>query len=126
MRKTRNLPETVRHPLISVQTSEPFTFTRNRARKSFLEHETSPQRSFILRPTAGDAPPMFRHSKHLQIPRLPMQIRPLAAFVTHLSPEKRSPFVHMQVTGPFWTKARVRSRSTEKTSRSRSSRCASC
>src|SRR5206468_8286944 len=126
MRRTKNLAETVRHPLISVQISEPFTFTRNRARRSFLEHETSPQRSFILRPTAADAPPTFHHSKHLQIPRLPMQIRPPAAFVTHLSPGKRSPLVHMRVTGPFWTKAKVRSRSTEKTRRSRSSRCASC
>src|SRR5881227_1006317 len=115
MRRTKNLAETGRRPLISVQTSEPFTFTRNRARKSFLEHETSPQRSFILRPTAADAPPTFRQSKHLQIPRLPLQIRRPPAFVTHLSPGKRSPLVRMQVTGPFWTKAKVRSRSTEKT-----------
>src|SRR6266404_8443370 len=127
MRKTRNLSETVRHLLISVQISEPFTFSRNRTRKIFLEHETSPQRSFILTPTAVDArPTRFRHSKHLQIPRLPMQTRPPAAFVTHLSPGKRSPLVRMQVTGPFWTKAKVRSRSIDKTSRSRSSRCASC
>src|SRR5437016_14674568 len=113
MRKTRNLAETVRHPLISVQTSELFTFTRNRARKSFLEHETSPQRSFILRPTAADAPPTFRHSKHLPIPGLPMRIRLPTALVTHLSPGQRSPLVRMQVTGRFWTKAKVRSRSTE-------------
>ena len=38
---------------------------------------------------AADAPPTrFRHSKHLQIRRLPMQVRPPAVFVTHLSPEK--------------------------------------
>src|SRR5215211_1054617 len=107
MRKTRNLAETVRHPLISGQSSEVFTFTRNQALKSFLEHETSPQRSFIPRPTAANAPPTFRHSKHLQIPRLATQIRPPAASATHLSPEKRSPLVRMQVTGRFWTKAKV-------------------
>src|SRR6266581_5762431 len=118
MRKTRNSLGTVRCLSINTQTSGRFSFTRNRARKIFLEHETSPQRSFILTPTAADAPPTFRHSKHLQIPRLPLQIRPPPAFVTHLSPGKRSPLVRMQVTGPFWTKARVRSRSTEKTSRS--------
>src|SRR5262249_21420372 len=39
---------------------------------------------------------------------------------------KKSPLVRMQVTGRFWTKAKVRSRSTDKTSRSRSSKCASC
>src|SRR5215211_8729576 len=106
MRKTRNLAETVRHPLISGQSSEPFMFTRNQARNSFLEHGTSPQRSFIPRPTAADAPPTFRHSKHLQIPRLAMQIRPPGASATHLSPEKRSPLVRTQGTGPFWTKAK--------------------
>src|SRR6266403_1848329 len=102
MRKTRNSLGTVRCLSINAQTSGRFSFTRNRARKVFLEHETSPQRSFILRPTAADAPATrFRHSKHLQIPRLPSQIRPPAAFVTHLSPGKRSPLVHIQVTGPF-------------------------
>ena len=71
MRKTRNLLETVRRPSINAQTLEPFSFTRSRTRKIFLEHETSPQRNFILRPTAVDAPPTrFRHSKHWQIPRL--------------------------------------------------------
>ena len=61
----------VRRPSINVQMSEPFSFTRKRTRKTFLEHETSPQRSFILRPTAVDAPPTrFRHSRHWQIPRL--------------------------------------------------------
>ena len=43
-----------------------------------------------------------------------------------LSPGKRSPLVRMQVTGRFWTKAQIKSRSTDTTSRSRSSRCASC
>ena len=33
MRKTRNLAETVRHPSTNAQTSERFSFTRNRARK---------------------------------------------------------------------------------------------
>src|SRR4030095_1693302 len=127
MHKTKNLSETVRRPSINAQKSERFTFTRNRARKTFLEHETSPQRNFILRLTAADAArTRFRHSKHLQIPSLPTQVRPRAVFATHLNPGKRSPLERMRVTGPFWTKAQIRSRSTEKTSRSRSSRCASC
>src|SRR6266581_3563878 len=98
MRKTKNLWGTVRRPSTNAQTSEPFTFTRNRAQKISLEHETSPQRNLILRPTAADArPTRFRHSKHLQIPRLPMQVRPRAVFVTHLSPGKRSLLEHTQV-----------------------------
>src|SRR5206468_1834014 len=127
MRKTKNLWGTVQRPSTNAQTSEPFTFTRNRAQKISLEHETSPQRNFILRPTAADArPTRFRHSKHLQIPSLPTQIRPPAVAVTHLSPRKRLPLARMQVTDRFWTKAKVRSRSIDKTNRSRSSRCASC
>src|SRR5512133_3471745 len=124
MRKTRNLSETVRRPSTNAHTLEAFTFTTNRARKIIPGHETSPQRSFILRPTGADAPPTrFHHSKHLQIPRLPTQIRLPAVFVTHLSPGKRSPLVLTQVPGPSRTKAQIRSRSTDKTSRSRSSRC---
>src|SRR5438067_4948892 len=123
MRKTRNLVETVRCPSTNAHTSEPFSFTRNRALKIILEHETSPPHHFILRPTAADVPPSrFRHSKHFQIPRLPTQVRLPMVFVTHLSPGKRSPLVRMQVIGPFRTKAQIRSRSTDKTSRSRSSR----
>src|SRR4029453_7917887 len=100
MRKTRNLSGTVRRPSTNAQTSGPFTSTGNRARKIFLEHETFPQRNFILRPTTGDGrPTRLRHSKHLQIPRLRTQIRLPAVFATHLSPAKRSPLVRMQVTG---------------------------
>src|SRR5215831_17247543 len=118
MRKTRNLSETVRRPSINVQVSGHSTFTGNRARKIFLEHETSPQRNFILRPTtANGRPTRLRHSKHLQIPRLLTQIRLPVVFVTHLSPGQRSPLVRMQVTGPSSMKAKVRSRSTDKTSR---------
>ena len=66
MRKTRNLSETVRHPSTNVQALGRFTFTRSRARKIILEHETSPPRNFILKPTAVDAPrTRFPHSKHL-------------------------------------------------------------
>src|SRR6266496_3212845 len=102
MRKTRNSLGTVRCLSINAQTSGRFSFTRNRARKILLEHETSPQRSFILTPTAVDArPTRFRHSKHLQVPRLPTEVRPPAVFVTHLSQGKRSPLVRMQVTGRF-------------------------
>ncbi|PYL50891.1 MAG: hypothetical protein DMF32_02865 [Verrucomicrobia bacterium] len=73
-----------------------------RALKIILEHETSPPRRFILRPTAADVPPSrFRHSKHFQIPRLPGEVRLPMVFVTHLSPGKRSPLVRMPVTGPF-------------------------
>src|ERR1044071_5017610 len=118
MHKTRNLLGTVRHPSINAQTSERFTFTRSRARKVFLEHETSPQRKFTLRLTAVDAQPTrFRHSKHSQIPSLLTQIRPPAVFATHLNPGKRSLLVRMQVVGRFWMKAKVRNRSTDKTSR---------
>ena len=56
MRKIRNLSETVRHPSTNAQALGRFTFTRNRARKILREHETSPPRNFILRPTAADAP----------------------------------------------------------------------
>src|SRR5213078_2400801 len=55
MRKTRNLVETVRCPSTNAHTSEPFSFTRNRALKIILEHETSPARRFILRRTAFEA-----------------------------------------------------------------------
>src|SRR6476661_8919222 len=102
MRKTRNLVETVRHPSTNAQTSERFSFTRNRARKIIPEHEISRVRNFILRPTVADEPPTtFRHSKRLQIRRLPTEVRPHAVFVTHLSPGKRSPLVRMRVTGLF-------------------------
>src|SRR6266513_6219136 len=102
MRKTRNLVETVRCPSTNAHTSELFSFTRNRARKIILEHETSPPRRFILRPTAADVPPSrFHHSKHFQIPRLPTEARLPMVFMTHLSPAKRSPLVRMPVTGPF-------------------------
>src|SRR5262249_35469408 len=101
-RKTRNLAVTVWRPSTNAQTSEPFTFTRNRARKIIPEHETSRPRNFILRPTAAGAPPTrFHHSKHLQIPRLFTQIRLLAVSMTHLSPGKRWRLARMQVTGPF-------------------------
>src|SRR5437762_11812881 len=113
MRKTRNLVETVRCPSTNAHTSEPFSFTRNRALKTILEHETSPPRRFILRPTAADVPPSrFRHSKHFQIPRLPGEVRLPMVFITHLSPGKRSPLVRMPVTDPLCTTAQIRSRST--------------
>src|SRR5438552_16786855 len=100
MRKTRNLVETVRCPSTNAHTSEPFSFTRNRARKIILEHETSPPRRFILRPTPADVPPSrFRHSKHFQIPRLPGEVRLPMVFVTYLSPAKRSPVVCMPLSG---------------------------
>src|SRR6476661_5671254 len=102
MSKTRNLSETVRCPSTNVQALEAFSFTRNRTQKITLEHDTSPLRRFTLRPTAADVPPMrFRHSKHLQIPRLPTQIKLPAVFVTHLRPGKRSPLVRMRVTALF-------------------------
>jgi len=127
MRNIRSLLGTVRRPSINAQTLELFLSTKNRTQKVF-QHETSPQRNFILRPTAAGAlHTRLRRSKHLQIPRLPTQIRPRVVFVMYLSPAKGSPLARMpQVPGRFWTKARARSRSTEKTSRSRSSRCASC
>src|SRR5262249_49861708 len=118
---------TVRRPSINAQASERFIFTKNRARKVFLGHEISPQLNSILRATVVDAlPTRFRHSKQLQIPRLPTRIGLPRVLVMHRSPEKRSPLLRLQGAGRFWTKARVKSRSTKKTSRSRSSRCASC
>jgi len=61
---------------INAQTSGRFSFTRNRARKVFLEHETSPQRQFYSQTYRGGRTGYeVRHSKHLQIPRLPSQIR---------------------------------------------------
>ena len=52
-------------PSINAQTSDRFSFTRNRARKIFLGRETSPPRNFILRPTrAVGRPSRLRHSKH--------------------------------------------------------------
>src|SRR5436305_15319955 len=106
MRKTRNLVETVRCPSTNAHTSEPFSFTRNRARKIILEHEASPPRRFILRPTAADVPhSRFRHSKHFQIPRLPTEVKLPMGCVTHRSPGKRSPPERMQVTCPSRTKA---------------------
>lgn len=127
MRKTRNLLGTVQRPSINAQTSGRFTFTRNQARKVFLECETFLHRNFILKPIVADAAPTrFRHSKHFHIPRPPTQIRGPWVLVAHLNPGKRSLLVRTQVTGRFWTKAKVRNRSTEKTSRSRSSRYASC
>src|SRR5215831_14492067 len=118
MRKTRNLPGTVRRPSINAQTSGRFTFTRNRAKKISLEHETTPQSNFILRPIAADARlTRFRHSKRSRIRSLLLQLRPPELFVMHLNPGKRSTLVGMQVLDRFWTKAKVRSRSTDKTSR---------
>src|SRR4030095_4573256 len=114
MRKTRNLLETVRRPSIKAQTSGRSSFIRNLARRILAEHETSRQRNFIPKPTAADALPMrFRRSKQLQIPRRRTQIKLPAVFVTHLSPEKRSPLVSMQVKGRFWAKEQGRRRSTD-------------
>jgi hypothetical protein len=102
MLKTRNLAETVQYPSTNAQTSERFSFTGNRARKIMAGPETSRPRNFILRPTVADAPrTKSRHSKPLQIPKLPMAVKPPAVFVTHLSPGRKSLPVRMQVIGPF-------------------------
>src|SRR5262245_25675413 len=106
MRKTRSLVGTVRRPSINAQTSEAFLFTRNRTRKVLLEHEISPHRNFIRRPTEVDAPlTTLRPSKHWRIPRQPTRIRLPVVLVPPLSPGQRSPLPRMQITGRFWTKA---------------------
>src|SRR5215472_4725269 len=126
-RKTRNLPETVRRPSTNAQTPDRFMFTRNQARKAFLEHETFLHRNFILRRTVADAlQKKRRHIKHLQIPKLPLLVKPRTVCATRLSPGKGFPLGHMQVTGRFWTRGKAKSRSIGKTIRSRSNRCASC
>ena len=85
------------------------------------------KRNFILRPiTAKAVLTTFHRNKRSRIPRPPTPIRPPAVFMMHLSPGKRLPLGLMEVTGRFWIRARIRSHSTEKMSRSRSSRCASC
>src|SRR5215472_8528722 len=117
MRKTRSLVGKVRRQSINAQTSEAFLFIRDRIRRVLEEHATSPQRSFILRPTEADALlTTLRHSKQWQIPRQPTRIRLPVGLVPPLSPGKRSPLARMQITGHFWTKAPIKSLSTEKMS----------
>ena len=126
MRNIRSLLGTVRRPSINAQTLELFLSTKNRTQKVF-QHETSPQRNFILRPTTANAMlTTFHRNMRSRIPRLPTRIRLPAEFMMHLSPGKRLPLELMEVTGRFWIRARIRSHSTEKMSRSRSSKCASC
>ena len=88
--------------------------TKSHTQKA-LEHETSPQHDFILRPTtAYEALTRFHQIKRLRIPRLRTRIRLPAVSVTPPRPGKRFPLVRMQVTVHFWTRAQIRSHSTDK------------
>ena len=91
--------------------SDHFTFTRNRARKIFLEHEISQQANFTLKLTTADAAlTRFRRSKQRQIHGLLMQIRARAVFAMRLNPGKRLPLVRIQERGRFWTREKVKNR----------------
>jgi len=125
--KTKSLPGMVRRPSINTRISEPSFFTRSRTRKVFLEPGISPQRNFIPKRIVADALLTTpRRTQALQIQNLLMRIRPRAAWVTHLSLEKRPLLVPMRITGRFWARAQIRRHLTRRTSRSPSSRYGSC
>src|SRR5438034_9144504 len=111
MRKIRSLLATVRPESTNAQLWDRFTFTRNRARKIFREHEISQQASFTLRLTTADAArTRFPHSKQWQIHGLLPQIRPRATFAMPLNPAKRLPLAHTPGPGHFWTREKVKNR----------------
>src|ERR687887_1837875 len=113
------------HRYTKRQGSVRFTWRKNRIRKRFREHVTSRRGNLIPGLfTAVAVRPRTHLSKQREILDWLIQRKRHGVHAMPLNPTRKSQAVHTQRTGLFWIRVKAKSRSTGKTRRSRSTKCA--